>query len=499
MCFKKYIVKFLAKQNTKKIQAVCNNAIGDQRRVFKYLTSVLGQTEYGKKYNIVGQVSIYDFQKKIPISDYEKMSPFIERAANGEKNILWKGLPKYFAKTSGTTSGVKYIPLSKEMLKIQIRATQEALLLYANQSKNYSIINGKMMFLQGSPSVKNYKQIPCGRLSGIVANYVPSFLQKNRLPSMKTNSIEDWGLKVKNIISETRNQDLRLIGGIPPWVIMYFEQLLDMCGKKNVKDVFPNLSLYVYGGANFEPYKNTFKRLAGEIDFLELYPASEGFIGYQNDYTKPDMLLLTNHGIFYEFVETSEFLNKKEKVKRCWLKDVRLNTDYVIILNTCAGLWGYNIGDTIRFTSTNPYKIIITGRIQHFISAFGEHVINHEVETALAAAVQKHDSEIIGFTVCPETSPKEGLPGHDWFIEFGKEPIDFNGFITDLDLGLRRQNIYYNDLVKGGVIRPLKIIKLKRGGINNYMESVGKLGGQNKCPQISNDRTIGDYLNNFAL
>ena len=499
MGLKKYIVKFLANQNKKKIQAVCNNAIDDQKKTFKHLTSVLSHTEYGKKYNIVSDVSIYDFQKKIPIADYEKKSSFIDRVANGEKNVLWKGLPKYFAKTSGTTSGVKYIPLSKEMLNIQIRSTKEALLLYAAQSKNYSLINGKMMFLQGSPVVECYKKIPCGRLSGIVANYVPGFLQKNRLPSMKTNSIEDWGLKLKGVISETRDQDLRLIGGIPPWVIMYFEQLLDACEKKSVKDVFPNLGLYVYGGANFRPYKNTFKKLTGKIDFLELYPASEGFIGYQNDYTKPDMLLLTNHGIFYEFIETSEFLNKKKGWKRVWLKNVKLNTDYVIILNTCAGLWGYNIGDTIKFTSIDPYKIIITGRVQHFISAFGEHVINHEVEVALAFATKKHNVEIIGFTVCPEASPKEGLPGHEWFIEFGKNPHDFNEFIKDLDFSLRGQNIYYNDLVKSGIIRPLKITQLKRGSFNNYMKSIGKLGGQNKCPQISNDRKIGDYLNNFAL
>ena len=498
MGFKKFIVKILANNNEKSIHKGSNNAIGHQLKLFKYLTSVLHKTEYGKILGAQKDITISSFQKKIPIVNYEKITPFINKIANGEKNVLWKGLPKYFVKTSGTTSGVKYIPLSREMLKIQIRSTKEALLLYAQQTKNYDIINGKMMFIQGSPVVGRYKKVPCGRLSGIVANYVPSFLQKNRLPSMKTNSIEDWELKIKNIINETRNQDLRLIGGIPPWVIMYLEALLKACNVNSIKKIFPNLSVFVYGGVNFSPYKNTFKKLVGKIDFLELYPASEGFIGYQDNYKNTRMLLLTNHGVFYEFIETLDFINN-ENPKRVWLKGVKLNTDYVIILNTCAGLWGYNIGDTIRFTSTNPYKIIITGRIQHFISAFGEHVINHEVETALAAAVQKHDSEIIGFTVCPETSPKEGLPGHDWFIEFGKEPIDFNGFITDLDLGLRRQNIYYNDLVKGGVIRPLKIIKLKRGGINNYMESVGKLGGQNKCPQISNDRTIGDYLNNFAL
>jgi len=498
MGFKKFIVKILANNNEKSVHKRSNNAIGHQLKLFKYLTSVLHKTEYGKILGAQKDITISSFQKKIPIVNYEKITPFINKIANGEKNVLWKGLPKYFVKTSGTTSGVKYIPLSREMLKIQIRSTKEALLLYAQQTKNYDIINGKMMFIQGSPVVGRYKKVPCGRLSGIVANYVPSFLQKNRLPSMKTNSIEDWELKIKNIINETRNEDLRLIGGVPPWVIMYLEALLKTCNVNSIKKIFPNLSVFVYGGVNFSPYKNTFKKLVGKIDFLELYPASEGFIGYQDNYKNTGMLLLTNHGVFYEFIETLDFINN-ENPKRVWLKDVKLNTDYVIILNTCAGLWGYNIGDTIKFISVNPYKIVITGRVQHFISAFGEHVINSEVEQALAESLKKHGGEIIGFTVCPEINKDSGAPGHDWFIEFNKEPEDMRVFSVFLDQSLRSKNIYYNDLVGGKIIRPLNVFRLKRGAFNKYMDSVGRLGGQNKCPQISNDRKIGNYLSKFTL
>ena len=498
MGFKKFIVKVLAKKNKKATDRFSKNAINDQFALFKYLNSVLVLTEYGRIHKNKTTDSIVDFQKKIPIIEYEDIVTFIEKIAVGEKNVLWKGLPKYFAKTSGTTSGAKYIPLSKEMLRAQIRSTKEALLLYAHQSKNYDLINGKMMFIQGSPVVRFYKKIPCGRLSGIVANYVPGFLQKNRLPSKKVNSIENWDEKINQIVQETKKKDLRLIGGIPPWVIMYFERLLSACRYQNIKEVFPNIGLYVYGGVNFKPYKNTFRKLVGKIDFLELYPASEGFIAYQNNYKKEDLLLLTNHGVFYEFIETQAFINNKGP-KRLWLKDVELNTDYVVILNTCAGLWGYNIGDTIKFTSIKPYKIIITGRIQHFISAFGEHVINNEVETALSLVLQKHGGGVIGFTVCPNISPSVGLPGHDWFIEFNQEPVNIDLFTKDLDLELRSQNIYYDDLVKGGVIRSLKIIRLRRNSFNNYMQSIGRLGGQNKCPQISNNRKIGNYLNNFAL
>ena len=498
MGIKKFIVKILAKYNYDSVKRGKNNAIKNQKKIFCYLNSKLSQTEFGRLHKIKSTDSILSFQKKIPISDYEDFVPYIEKIASGTKNVLWEGLPKYFAKSSGTTSGAKYIPLTREMLKIQIKSTKEALLLYAKQTNNFDIINGKMMFIQGSPVVTNYKKIPCGRLSGIVANYVPRFLQKNRLPSMVVNSIEDWEDKIKNIIHETKDCDLRLIGGIPPWVIMYFEKLLIECGGKNIKEVFPKLSLYVYGGVNFRPYKNTFDKLVGNIDFLELYPASEAFIGYQNDVNKNDMLLLTNHGVFYEFIEESEFINNKNS-KRIWLKDVKIDTNYVIILNTCAGLWGYNIGDTIKFTSISPYKIIITGRVQHYISAFGEHVINNEVETALEKTTKLFGGEIVGFTVCPSISKTKDSQGHDWFIEFNREPDNIEAFADYLDTCMVSQNIYYGDLIKNKIIRPLKIIRIKKGGFNKYMSSIGKLGGQNKCPQLANDRKIGDYLINFML
>ena len=498
MGLKKFIVKILARHTYNSSKKELNRAIENQKKIFNYLNLNLSKTVYGQDHHITKRESIISFQKKIPINNYERLRPYVEKVADGKRDVLWVGLPKYFAKTSGTTSGSKYIPLTKEMLKNQIRSTKEALLLYAHQTKNFDIINGKMMFIQGSPVVKKYKKIPCGRLSGIVANYVPRFLQRNRLPSMAVNSIEDWESKINNIILETKNSDLRLIGGIPPWVIMYFEKLLLNCGVNNIKEIFPNLGLYVYGGVNFRPYKNTFEKLVGNIDFLELYPASEGFIAYQNDVNKNDMLLLTNHGIFYEFIETSDYLSNK-KPKRIWLKDVKINTDYVIILNTCAGLWGYNIGDTIKFTSIDPYKIVITGRVQHYISAFGEHVINSEVEGALEKTTNVLGGEIVGFTVCPSINDDKTSQGHDWFIEFNKEPEDMGAFSRLLDENMVSQNIYYKDLVQNKIIRPLKIIKIKKGGFNKYMSSIGKLGGQNKCPQLANDRKIGDYLINFSV
>ena len=492
---KKTIVKFLAYKNKKKVEGWSKRSLLNQKKIFQKHMSVLPKTFFGKSIGAKKNMTINDFQKISPINSYEDLSPFIERIAKGEKNVLWTGKLLYFAKTSGTTSGTKYIPLTKEMLKHQINASKEALLLYAYNNKKYDAVNGKMMFLQGSPILKKYKKIYTGRLSGIVAHHIPFFLKSNRLPSAKTNSINIWAEKLEKIINETINSDLRLIGGIPPWVIMYFQKTLEKSKKKSILNIFPNLSLYVHGGVNFKPYKKTIKSLLPGVDFLEYYPASEGFIGYQDDITKDELLLLTNHGVFYEFIDSNDFINGN--YTRITLGDVVLEKNYVLILNTCSGLWSYNIGDTIKFVNLNPYRIVVTGRVKHFISAFGEHVIGKEVESAIESGLEKFGGEVFSFTVCPKINPIQGLPYHEWFVEFIKKPVDFSGFCDHLDNCIRKQNIYYNDLIKDFVIRPLVVNCVKVGGFNNYMNSIGKLGGQNKCPSLSNDRKIGDYLKNF--
>ncbi len=495
MFFKKPIVRFLAKRNNNYVIDWSKKSILNQKKIFKKHMSVLPKTKFGKSIGATKNMNIKNFREASPINTYEDIRGFVEKIADGEINVLWPGKVLYFAKTSGTTSGVKYIPLNRGMLKHQINASKEALLLYAYKTQKYDSINGKMMFLQGSPVLTKHKNIYTGRLSGIVAHHIPSFLKSNRLPSIKTNSIECWEEKLFEIINETIGSDLRLIGGIPPWIIMYFQKILERSKKNKVLDVFPNLSLYVHGGVNFNPFKNTLKKMLPGIDFLEYYPASEGFIGYQDNIEKDELLLLTNHGVFYEFIDSSEFL--VGNYNRLSLEDVELNKDYVLILNTCSGLWSYNIGDTIRFVSLNPYRIIVTGRIKHFISAFGEHVIGKEVELALKNSLSKYGGEIAGFTVCPKTNPKKGLPYHDWFIEFLEKPYNFSLFCKHLDDGLRRQNIYYNDLIKDFILKPLVVNCVKVGSFNKYMASIGKLGGQNKCPSLSNDRKIGDYLNNY--
>ncbi len=495
MFFKSVVVRFLAKRNKIHVDHWSKNSLLNQKKIFQKHMKILPKTYFGKSIGAKKNMNIDDFRKISPVNSYEKISPFIEKISMGEKNVLWPGKLLYFAKTSGTTSGTKYIPLTKEMLKNQIRASKEALLLYAYNNKKYSAINGKMMFLQGSPVLNKHKKIHTGRLSGIVARHIPFFLKSNRLPTKKTNSIENWGEKLKKIVGETIYSDLRLIGGIPPWVIMYFQTILKKSKQNSIPKIFPNLSLYVHGGVNFKPYKKTLRKLLPGVDFLEYYPASEGFIAYQDDIKKEDLLLLTNHGIFYEFIELVKFLSGD--YTRLSLDEVEINKNYVLILNTCSGLWSYNIGDTIKFVTLNPYRIVVTGRVRHFISAFGEHVIGKEVESALESALKTFGGEVFSFTVCPNIKPQKGLPHHDWFVEFIEKPENFVGFCDHLDECLRKQNIYYNDLIKGFVLKPLVVNCVKVGSFNNYMDSIGRLGGQNKCPSLSNDRKIGDYLKQY--
>ncbi|MDJ0644820.1 MAG: GH3 auxin-responsive promoter family protein [Flavobacteriaceae bacterium] len=486
-----------AKQVRKRIYKWAKNPIKTQEKTFSKLISQAKNTAFGRDHDFSSITSYEDFKKRVPVNDYEGLRPYIDRMVAGEENVLWRGKPIYFAKTSGTTSGAKYIPITKESMPTHIKAARNALLFYIAEKNDASFVNGKMIFLQGSPVLDEKNGIKLGRLSGIVAHYVPKYLQKNRLPSWETNCIEDWDTKVDKIIEETLPEDMTVISGIPSWVQMYFEKLIAKTGKP-IAEIFPNFNFFVYGGVNFEPYKAKFESLIGKkIDYLELYPASEGFIAYQDSQQEPGMLLQLKSGIFYEFIPANEFFD--ESPTRISVKDVQLGVNYVIILNTNAGLWGYNIGDTVEFTCLKPYRIKVTGRIKHYISAFGEHVIGKEVEKALNDAILATNEQVSEFTVAPQVNPEEGLPYHEWFIEFETEPEDLENFAQTIDASMQEQNIYYYDLIDGKILRPLIIRKVKKGGFHEYMKSIGKFGGQNKIPQLSDNRKIADVLQNFLI
>jgi len=494
MGIKSTIAKLFAKYIVIKVKKDAANALNTQEQIFIHLITTAAQTKFGKDHHFAKIKSYEDYKNTVPIKDYEGLKPYFDNMVAGEKDVLWPGKPLYFAKTSGTTSGVKYIPISKESIPYHINSARNALLCYIAETGNASFIDGKLIFLSGSPTLEKKNGVYTGRLSGIVNHHVPNYLRKNQMPSYPTNCIEDWETKVDAVVEETLKQNMTLISGIPPWVQMYFDKLSERSGGKKMKDLFPNFNLFVYGGVNFEPYRAKIEESIGKnIDTIETYPASEGFIAYQDSQKAKGLLLLTNNGMFYEFIPSDEFYN--EKPTRISLKDVELNKNYVLILNTNAGLFGYNIGDTVKFISKEPYRILVTGRIKHFISAFGEHVIGEEVEYALMSIAKKHQVEVVEFTVAPNVNPKEGgLPYHEWFVEFGKKPENLIQFALEVDDALQQKNIYYKDLINGNILKPLVIQPLPHNAFIKYMKSEGKLGGQNKVPRLSNDRKIADNL-----
>jgi len=475
-----------------------NNPIETSEADFRKLIEKGRNTHFGREHDFDSIRNYEDFKSRVPIRDYEGLRPYIERILKGEKDVLWPGIPLYFCKTSGTTSGTKYIPLTKDSMPNHINSARDALLSYIFETGKTRFVDGKMIFLQGSPLLDKKRKIPIGRLSGIVANYVPSYLQKNRMPSWETNCITDWETKVDKIVEETTHEDMRLISGIPSWVLMYFEKLKKASGGKKIKEIFPDFSLFVYGGVNYEPYRHRFAELIGkDIPSIELYPASEGFIAYQDSQKNEGLLLVLNSGIFYEFIKADEF--HIQNPTRISLKDVETDVNYVLIINNNAGLWGYNIGDTVKFVSTRPYRLVVTGRIKHFISAFGEHVIGKEVETALQKAINKYGGQIIEFTVAPQVNPNKGLPYHEWFIEFAQKPNDIQLFTQFLDHAMQKQNSYYFDLREGNILKELEISIINKNGFNDYMKSINKLGGQNKVARLMNDRKVALGLIPFIL
>ncbi|WP_313214840.1 GH3 auxin-responsive promoter family protein [Soonwooa sp.] len=489
---KKNIAKVWAKKHVAKTQAFKNNAAKDQEALLLDLIKTAEKTLFGREHQFENIKSIEDFQKLVPISDYEDLKPYIEKVKRGQAKILWPNLPEYFAKTSGTTSGAKYIPISKEGMPYQVAAAQSAIFHYIAQKGNADFVNGKMIFLQGSPELEEVNGVKTGRLSGIVAHHIPNYLQKSRLPSWETNCIEDWETKVDKIVEETETQNMTLISGIPPWLIMYFEKLTEKHNKK-ITQIFPNLQLIITGGVNYEPYREKMNDLLGKpVDIVQTFPASEGFFAFQDDYQKEGLLLLTNHGIFFEFVPLEEF--GKPDARRLTIGEVELNKDYAMILTTNSGLWAYSIGDVVRFIDKNPHRVLVSGRTKHFTSAFGEHVIAFEVEEAMKATVEKFPCQIAEFHLAPQVNPEEGLPYHEWFIEFAKEPNDLEQFRLELDNQLRQRNTYYDDLISGNILQVLKIKSLKKNAFQDYAKSEGKLGGQNKIPRLANDRKIADFL-----
>lgn len=497
MGFRAALVRPFANHIARRIDRWSANALDCQQKILRHLIEKGALTAFGKDHHLADVQDYESFKQAIPIRDYEDLKSYVERVKHGEPDILWPGKPAYFAKTSGTTSGVKYIPMSRESTPLHFGTARDAVFNYYARTGKGRWMDGKMIFLSGSPELTDTHGIPTGRLSGISNHLVPGWLRTNQLPTWKTNCIEDWEEKLDHIVNETVRADMRLISGIPPWVQMYYERLLTRTGKSTIKEIFPNYSVFVYGGVNFDPYRAQLEALVGEpIDTVETYPASEGFIAFQDCFPSEGLLLNVDAGMFFEFVPVEELA--KPEPQRLWLKEVELGVNYALILHTNAGIWGYNIGDTVQFVSKNPYRIVVSGRVKHFISAFGEHVIGKEVEESLLPVANAAGIRITEFTVAPQVVPPEGgLPYHEWLIEFDQTPANLSAFAQEVDARMRQQNIYYDDLIAGNILQPLKIRCLRRDAFRDYMKGEGKLGGQNKVPRLSNDRKIADKILNM--
>ena len=493
MALKSTLINLIAPRIKSQTHKQARSAVRDQEKWLQKLISSASATRFGKDHTFSQIKTADDYKKSVPIRDYEALRPYVDEIIAGASDVLWPGRPKYFAKTSGTTSGVKYIPISSDSIGYHIAAARNTILNFTAQRKA-KIFDGKMIFVSGSPVLETKGGIQTGRLSGIVNHEIPSWAQSNQLPSYATNCIEEWEDKLDSIVEETYNQDLRLISGIPPWVQMYYERLLAKTGKSTIKEVFPNLAVFIHGGVNYAPYKASMDAFhGGDVTTLETYPASEGFIAYQDDYSADNLLLNTNAGMYFEFVPLQE-LGQAEP-QRLSLAEVALNQDYALLISSNAGLWAYDIGDTIRFVSLDPYKIKVSGRVKHYISAFGEHVIAKEVEEAMSKVSQAMGFAVREFTVAPQITPAGGgLPHHEWLIEWTTAPSDLTQVATALDAEICTQNIYYKDLIDGQILKPLILTTLREDSFRDHMRSLGKLGGQNKVPRLTNDRIIADNL-----
>lgn len=498
MAYRSFLLRPFAAYTARKIARWSARAVEKQERTMQMLVAKAADTAFGRDHGFRSIKTYEDFKKAVPIRDYEDLKHYVQRVKDGEPDVLWPGKPAYFAKTSGTTSGVKYIPMSKESTPLHFGAARDALFNYFAKTGNGRWLDGKLIFLSGSPELEYVNGIPFGRLSGISNHLVPAWLRSNQLPSWETNCIDDWESKLDRIVDETIAADMRLISGIPPWVQMYYERLIERSGKSSIRELFPNYSVFVWGGVNFEPYRSKLESLlGGPIDTVETYPASEGFIAFQDEFPGEGLLLNVDAGMFFEFVPADEIFQKNPT--RLQLSEVEIGVNYALILHSNAGLWGYNIGDTVQFVHKNPYRIIVSGRVKHFISAFGEHVIGKEVEESLLPVAQASGVRIVEFTVAPQVVPPEGgLPYHEWLIEFDNAPSDLNAFASQIDAEMRRQNIYYDDLITGNILKTLKITPLRRDAFREYMKTQGKLGGQNKVPRLANDRKIADWLQSWA-
>lgn len=483
----------LARLRLWRIENWVSDPVAAQREVLQHLITSAQYTEFGRKYNFEKLFSIKEYKKNVPIHTYDDIKPYILRMMEGEENILWNMPVNWFAKSSGTTSAKsKFIPISDESLTdTHFKASKDVVTNYYKNFPDSDLLTGKSLVVGGSHQVNQvHDDIHYGDLSAVLMQNTPFWGHWIRTPELSVALLDEWENKIEKLAQTTINENVTSLAGVPTWTIVLIKRILEISGKQYLKDVWPNLELYIHGGVSFVPYREQLDRQIGkQINYLEIYNASEGFFAAQDKPNEEGMLLYTDHGIFYEFMPVEEY--GKEGPKTIGLKDVVVNKNYALIISTNGGLWRYLIGDTIQFTSLNPYKIKVSGRLKHYINAFGEELIVDNSDKAIAIASEKTGAIVTDYTAAPVYFSNDNNGAHEWLIEFDKAPDDINKFTFELDNALQAINSDYEAKRHKNIALRMPVIHaIKKGTFTEWLRSKGKLGGQHKVPRLSNERTL---------
>ena len=476
-----------------RIENWSNHPVAAQREVLQDLVTAAQYTEFGKKYNFSKLFTVKEFKKNVPIHEYDDIKPYIHRMMNGEENILWNTPVAWFAKSSGTTSDKsKFIPISEESLHDNhFKGSKDVLSNYYKNFPSSDLLTGKGLVVGGSHQISKVNdEVQYGDLSAVLMQNSPFWGQWLRTPELSVALLDEWENKIEKLAQITAGENVTSLAGVPTWTLLLLKRILEIKGKETIKEVWPNLELYINGGVSFVPYKEQFdKIIGGKINYLEIYNASEGFIAGQQSPGDDGLLLFTEHGIFYEFMPVEEY-GKKDPVT-IGLKNVVVGKNYALVISTTGGLWRYLIGDTIQFTSLNPYKIKVSGRLKHYMNAFGEEVIVDNSDKAIAVAAEKTNTVVNDYTAAPVFFSEGNNGTHEWLIEFDKAPNDLNDFTVELDTALKNINSDYEAKRYKNIALRLPIVHaLPAGTFNKWLHSKGRLGGQHKVPRLSNERTM---------
>ena len=475
-----------------RIENWSNHPVAAQREVLQHLVTEAQYTEFGKKYNFSKLFTVREFKKNVPIHEYDDIKPYILRMMNGEENVLWNTPVSWFAQSSGTTSDKsKFIPISEESLHDNhFKASKDVLSNYYKNFPSSDLLTGKGLVVGGSHQISKVNEdIQYGDLSAVLMQNSPFWGQWLRTPELSVALLDEWENKIEKLAQITAQENVTSLAGVPTWTLILLKRILEIKGKTTIKEVWPNLELYINGGVSFIPYKEQFDRImGGKINYLEIYNASEGFIAAQQSPDDDGLLLFTEHGIFYEFMPVEEY--GKDNPETVGLKNIVIGKNYALVISTTGGLWRYLIGDTVQFTSLNPYKLKITGRLKHYMNAFGEEVIVDNSDKAIAMAAEKTNAVVNDYTAAPVYFSDNSNGAHEWLIEFDEPPASLDQFIVELDAGLKNINSDYEAKRHKDIALRLPIVhSMPKGTFTRWLRSKGKLGGQHKVPRLSNERT----------